>query len=139
MVGCYYIPSVIQAVRNGFQNVDGKQVPKMPGIQAQVSATYTKDIGSGVITLRGDMLHRGKFNYRLFAIAEFDRVPAYTIYKAFIEYAPHDKPWKLSFSAQNLTNALGINSRFADPYGAGSTSVEYIAPRQVYGTISFAF
>ena len=139
VVGCYYIPSVIQAVRNGFQNVDGKQVPKMPGIQAQVSATYTKDIGSGVITLRGDMLHRGKFNYRLFAIAEFDRVPAYTIYKAFIEYAPHDKPWKLSFSAQNLTNALGINSRFADPYGAGSTSVEYIAPRQVYGTISFAF
>ncbi len=139
VVGCYYIPSVIQAVRNGFQNVDGKQVPKMPGIQAQVSATYTKDIGSGVITLRGDMLHRGKFNYRLFAIAEFDRVPAYTIYNAFIEYAPHDKPWKLSFSAQNLTNALGINSRFADPYGAGSTSVEYIAPRQVYGTISFAF
>lgn len=138
-VGCYYIPAVIQAVRDGFENVNGKRVPKMPGIQAQVSATYTKDIGGGEVTLRGEMLHRGKFNYRLFAVAAFDRVPAYTIYNAFIEYAPHDRPWKVSLSAQNLTNKTGINSRFADPYGAGSTSVEYIAPRQVYGTVSFEF
>ena len=139
VVGCYYAPIVIQAVADSFQSVNGKRVPKMPGIQAQFSATYTKDIGSGEITLRGEMVHRGKFNYRLFAVAAFDQVPAYTIYNSFIEYAPHDKPWKISLSAQNLTNTAGLNARFADPYGAGSTSVEYIAPRQYYGTVSFVF
>ena len=136
-VGCWF--GVIPQVIAGAQDVDGNRLPKMPGVQGLISSTYTTDIGDGEFTLRGEMVYRGKFNYRLFAVAALDRVPAYTVYNAFIQYAPHDKPWKVSFSAQNLTNKTGINSRFSDPYGSGTTSIEYIAPRQVYGTVSFAF
>ena len=135
----YFDQRIIDAVDAARQDVYGNRVPKMPGVQGQVSATYTHDLGSGDFTLRGEMVYRGKFNYRLFAVAALDKVPAYTIYNAFIEYAPHDKPWKVSFSAQNLTNKTGVNSRFSDPYGSRTTSVEYIAPRQVFGTVSFAF
>ena len=66
-------------------------------------------------------------------------MPAYTLYNAYIAYTPDDRPWTVSFSALNLGNRNGINSRFSDPYGSGTTSVEYIDPRQVFGTLSFKF
>ncbi|WP_157216319.1 TonB-dependent receptor [Flavisphingomonas formosensis] len=137
--GYYYDARIEAAVAAARQDVYGRRLPKMPGVQGLFSTTYTHDLGSGDLTIRGELVYRGKFNYRLFAVAALDKVPAYTIYNAFIEYAPHDKPWKVSFSAQNLTNKTGINSRFSDPYGSGTTSVEYINPRQVFGTVSFAF
>ena len=96
-------------------------------------------MAGGEVSLRGDLVYRGSFNYALFNVAQYDRVPAYTVYNAFISYTPDHKPWTVSISAQNLTNKLGINSRFADPYGAGTTSVEYIDPRQVFATIAFKF
>jgi iron complex outermembrane receptor protein len=45
----------------------------------------------------------------------------------------------VSVSATNVTNKLGVASKFADPYGAGQTNVEYVDPRQVFGTLSFKF
>lgn len=135
----FFDPRIIQAVADGAQNVEGNLVPKLPGIQAQVSASYSWDMAGGTVTLRGDMIHRGSFNYRLFAVAGLDRVPAYTIYNAFLQYEPEAGSWTISLSAQNLTNKNGLNSRFSDPYGSGTTSVEYIDPRQVFGTVSFKF
>ncbi|MET0269947.1 MAG: TonB-dependent receptor [Sphingomonas sp.] len=135
----FFDPRVIGAVQAGLQNVKGNRIPKLPGVQGSLSATYGFEAAGGRITLRGEAVHRGKFNYRLFAVAALDRVPAYTIYNAYAEYAPMDANWKLSVSAQNLSDRNGLNSRFSDPYGSGTTSVEYINPRQVFGTLSFAF
>ncbi|HEY0269447.1 MAG TPA: TonB-dependent receptor [Sphingomonas sp.] len=135
----YYDPAVIGAVAAALQDTNGKRVPKMPGVQGEISATYAWNMAGGKVTLRGDAIYRGAFNYRLFAVAALDRVPAYTIFNAFISYQPDNKPWSVSVSAQNLTNKLGVNSKFSDPYGSGTTSVEYIDPRQVFGTLSFKF
>ncbi len=135
----YYNATIEAAVLAAEQNTDGKRVPKMPGAQGEVSATYSWKMAGGEVSLRGDLVYRGSFNYALFNVAQYDRVPAYTVYNAFISYTPDHKPWTVSISAQNLTNKLGINSRFADPYGAGTTSVEYIDPRQVFATIAFKF
>lgn len=135
----YYHPQIIQAVANGVQDVKGNKVPKLPGAQGQASATYSWAMAGGTVTLRGEVLYRGAFNYRLFGVAALDRVPAYTIYNAFVQYEPDASNWTVSVSAQNLANKNGVNSRFSDPYGSGTTSVEYINPRQVFGTVSFKF
>jgi len=137
--GYYFDPRIIAAVSASRQNTNGLSVPKLPGVQGQASATYSWAIGGGKVTLRGDVLYRGKFNYRLFAVAALDRVPAYTIFNAFIAYEPDNKPWSLSIAATNLGDKNGVNSRFSDPYGSGTTSVEYIDPRQVFGTLSVKF
>lgn len=136
----YYADARVEsAVAGARQDVDGNRVPKLPGTQAQGTATYAWHMAGGTVTLRGEVVYRGAFNYRIFAVSAFDRVPAYTIYNAFIRYQPDARPWSVSVSAQNLTDRNGINSRFADPYGSGSTSVEYIDPREVFGTVSFKF
>ena len=138
-VGCYFAAPVYTAVLAGAQNTDGNPVPKLPRFQGIVSPSYSWNMFGGKITLRGDVIYRGKFNYRLFAVSALDRVPAYTLYNAFIAYQPDDRPWSFSISGLNLTNKSAINSRFSDPYGSGTTSVEYVDPREVFGTVSFKF
>ncbi len=135
----YYDPRVVSAVAAARQDVDGNRIPKLPGVQAQGSASYDWHMAGGTVTLRGEVVYRGAFNYRIFAVDAFDRVPAYTIYNAFVRYQPDARPWNVSVSARNLTDKDGINSKFADPYGDGSTSVEYIDPREIFGTVSFKF
>lgn len=135
----YYDPRIIAAVAAARQDVDGNSVPKMPGVQGDISASYTWHMFGGSVSLRGDAVYRGHFNYALFDVSAYDRVPSYTLYNAFISYEPDNKPWKASISATNVTNKLGIASKFADPYGAGQTNVEYVDPRQVFGTLSFKF
>jgi iron complex outermembrane receptor protein len=132
-------PRVIAAVDAGRQNISGNRVPKLPRVQGQMGATYTTELAGGKLTLRGEVVYRGSFIYRIFNKGALDRVPAYTIFNSYIEYAPNDKPWKVSLAAQNLGNKDALNSRFSDPYGSGTTSVEYINPRQVFGTVSFQF
>jgi iron complex outermembrane receptor protein len=134
-----YDPRVIAAVDAGRTNVNGNRVPKLPGVQAQGSASYSWSLGGGTVMLRGDAVYRGGYIYRIFDSSALDQVPAYTIFNAFISYTPDEKPWSVSVSATNVTNKDGINSRFSDPYGSGTTSVEYIDPRQVFGTVSFKF
>ena len=132
-----YDPRVIAAVLAGAEDLDGRAVPKLPTWQATVSPSYHWHMAGGEVTLRGDVIHRGGFNYRLFAVAALDRVPAYTIANASIHYQPSGKPWTVSVTADNLFNRNGINSRFSDPYGSGTTSVEYIDPREVFATVGF--
>jgi len=69
----------------------------MPGIQGTFATTYTADLGNAELTMRGEVVHRGKYNYRIFGVAADDGIPAYTIVNGLIEYAPEDKPWRLSF------------------------------------------
>ncbi len=135
----YYDARVERAVADARQDVDGNRIPKLPGTRAQGTATYDWHMAGGTVTLRAEIVYRGAFNYRIFAVSTFDRVPAYTIYNAFVRYRPDAGPWSVSVSAQNLTDRNGINSKFADPYGSGSTSVEYIDPREIFGTVSFKF
>lgn len=135
----YYDPRIISAVEASAQNTDGHKIPKLPGVQGNVAATYTVPLGGGDLTLRGEVLYRGKFNSRIFAVAKYDTIPAYTLGNIYIEYKPTASPFTFSFTATNVTDALGVSNKFADPYGSGTTSVEYIPPRQVFGTVKMKF
>ena len=125
-------------VRKGLVNIDGNNVPKLPGVQGNVSATYTHALGGGEASMRVEMIYRSSFDYRIFNTPQ-DKVPAYTLFNLFVRYQPENSPLSFSFSANNLFNKNGINSLFSDPYGTHTTSAEYVAPRQVFGTIAFTF
>jgi iron complex outermembrane recepter protein len=121
------------------ENVNGKRLPKMPTVQGSFAATYTAFLPDAELAVRGEMAYRGSYNYRVFADSFLDKVPEYTIFNASISYTPENAPWRLALRAQNITNKAGIASRFSDPYGSGTTSVEYIPPRQVMGSVSVDF
>jgi iron complex outermembrane receptor protein len=134
-----YNPALIQAVTDNLQNTNGNKVAKLPGVQGNVSATYDADIGPGKLMVRGEMVYRGSFNSRIFDGGPLDKVPSYTLFNAAIQFKPHDSAFTFAVSAQNLFDKDGVNAKFTDPYGALTTSVEYVNPRQVFGTISYAF
>jgi len=139
VTGYGYNPAIIQAVQNNLQNTDGNRVAKLPGVQGSVATTYETDVGPGDFMIRGEMVYRGKFNSRIFDGGALDRVPAYTLFNMALRYQPHDSDFAFSLSAQNLFDKNGVNSLFTDPYGALTTSVEYVNPRQVFATISYRF
>lgn len=135
----YFDPRIIGAVIGASANTNGKKIPKLPGVQGSFAATYTAPVGPGELTLRGEVIYRGKFNSRIFNVPAYDTVPAYTIGNLFVQYQPENSPFTFSVTATNITDKAGISNKFADPYGSGTTSVEYIPPRQVFGTIAFRF
>ncbi len=137
--GQYYNPACWAAVENAAKSLHGNKPAKLPSLQGSANATYTAPLGKGQLSSRVEVVYRGDFFYRVFNEGALDRVPAYTIWNLHFEYQPADSPWTFSVTGSNLANRAGVNSRFTDPYGVGATSQEYIAPRQVVGTVAYAF
>ncbi|OJW69129.1 MAG: TonB-dependent receptor [Sphingomonadales bacterium 63-6] len=137
--GYGYNPGVIAIVADNLLNTNGNKVAKLPGVQARGAATYEADIGAGTLTLNGEVIYRGGFNARIFDQGPLDKVPSYTLVNAGIKFEPHDSSFTYSISAQNLFDDDGVNALFTDPYGALTTSVEYVNPRQVFATIAYRF
>lgn len=114
-------------------------MPKIPGFQGNVSATYTNEIGSGLFTARAELLHRGSYQYRLYNNAADDKVPSYDQVNLFLSYAPDDSHWDYALSVTNLQNRNGVNSRFSDPYGSAQVTQTFIAPRQYIFSVQYSF
>ncbi len=137
--GYAYNADVIATVADNLLNTNGNKVAKLPGVQARGAASYEADLGAGMLTLRGEVVYRGSFNARIFDGGALDRVPSYTLANAAIRFEPHDSNFTYSISAQNLFDEDGVNALFTDPYGALTTSVEYVNPRQVFATVGYSF
>jgi iron complex outermembrane receptor protein len=131
--------TVISAVGASQFNTNGGRLPKLPGVQGQFSTSLFADVAGGDLTVRGEVVYRGKFSVRVFDTAALDRVPAYTIANAYVEWKPQNSPFTFSVSANNLFDNAGVASIFTDPNGSLQTSREYIAPRQVFGTVAVRF
>ena len=122
------------------QNTNGNTPPKLPNFAATVALTHTLDLrGGDTLTSRVEVQYRGPFQYRIFNSGALDRVPSYTLVNLNIEYALADRPIELGLTISNLFNKDAIDSRFSDPFGIGSTSNTYVPPRQVFGTVKYAF
>jgi iron complex outermembrane receptor protein len=134
-----YIPSVIAAVAASETNTNGKTPPKMPGTTGSLAVTYTHDLPSGGVLARIDATYRGDFQYRVFNDGPLDTVPSYVLWNLYMQYKPDRSPWKFSLTVDNLFNVAGVDSRFTDAYGSGTTSQQYIPPRQAFVTVSYAF
>jgi iron complex outermembrane receptor protein len=120
-------------------NINGNDVPKIPGRQGSVSTTYSDNIAGGFVTAKLEYVYRGEYVYRLFNEASTDIVPAYSTVNLFLRYEPEAANWNVSLTGSNLFDEEGLNSRFSDPYGSAQVSDTYIAPRQWIASIGYKF
>ena len=138
--GAYYSPACWAQVEAAAVDIKGKSPPAEPKVAGSISASYDLDIGSGTLTPWVQFVYRGAMWARIFNEPSLDRVPSYGIVNLNLTYVPNwNKHWKFSIAATNVGDKAGINSQYTDPYGTAQTSREYISPRQVIGTIAFAY
>jgi iron complex outermembrane receptor protein len=132
-------PACWQAVADMAVDIKGKTPPAMPALSGSVSASYRFDIPSGALTPRIEYVYRGQMWARVFNDPTLDKVPAYDVVNLNLTYEPTGTRLKLALTATNVFDVAGINSRYTDPYGTFQTSDQYIPPRQIIGTIAYAF
>jgi iron complex outermembrane receptor protein len=137
--GAYYNPACWAAIVSAAKNIEGKEPPAMPKVSGSVSASYRFDLPTGALTARAQYTYRGELWARIFNEPDLDKVKSYGVTDLYFEYAPSGSHLRYSLTCTNLFDKAGVNSRFTDPYGTGQTSQQYIPPRQVIGTIAFAF
>jgi iron complex outermembrane receptor protein len=138
--GAYYNPACWAAVIAQARNIEGKEPPAMPNLSGSLALSYDFDLGPGVFTPWIQYVYRGAMWARIFNEPSLDRVPAYGVTNLNFSYVPTKiSTLKISLAITNLFNTAGINSQYTDPYGTDQTSRQYIPPRQVIGTIAYAF
>jgi iron complex outermembrane recepter protein len=122
------------------RNTNGNKPPKIPSWQGGIGLTHTLELG-GASTLKShvELLYRGKFQYRIFNDGARDVVPAYTLVNANFTYQPSDTRWTLGLTVTNLFDKAAIASRYSNPFGSFTTSDMYVPPRQVIGSVKYAF
>ena len=129
----------IAAVIAGERNLNGKTPPAMPKESGSVSVAYTFDVPYGTFTPRAEFIFRGSEWERIFNEPTLDRINSYGIVDLNFLYIPRNTNWTVQLTATNIGNVAGINSKYTDPYGTGQTSVEYIPPFQVIGSVGYKF
>jgi len=133
----YYAAALVrESVRS---NINGNDIPKLPGFQGTAALTFTHKVGPGELTARAQYLYRGKFFYRVFNDPFYDLTPSYQTVNLYARYALEKTPIYFSASVSNLFDVNGVNSRFSDPYGSAQGFETYIAPRQAIFSIGFEF
>jgi iron complex outermembrane receptor protein len=137
--GQYYNPYCWLAVVGGAKNVGGNPPAKMPRVLGSFNASYDFPLWGGTLSPRAEVVYRGSFWSRIFDEPTLDKVPAYTQVNLNLEYIPPSGDLKFAITATNVGNVAGVDSRYTDPYGTGTTSQQYIPPRQVFGTITYNF
>ena len=137
--GQYYNPACWAAVEAGAQTVSGNRPPKMPAVQAAVSAEYAADVWRGKLTSRAEFVFRGFEYARIFHDGSLDDVNSYGVVNISFQYKPYASHWNAALNFTNIGNVAGINSRYTDPYGTGQTSDQYIAPFQAVGMVGYSF
>jgi iron complex outermembrane receptor protein len=137
--GAYYNPACWAAVIGSARNIGGNAPPKTPDFAGSLNVSYAFSAVSGTLTPRAEYVYRGALWSRVFEEPALDKVKAYGLWNLNLDYVPDDGNYTLSLTASNLLNKAGVNSRYTDPYGTFQTSQQYIAPRQIIGTIGYSF
>ncbi len=134
-----FSPECIGAVAAADKNVRGNQPPKMPHVQGSLNAAYTARFGGYALVPRVEYIYRGSYDYRVFNEGAQDLVASYGIVNVSLALQPPSQRWNAALTISNLADKDGENSKYTDPFGTYQTSVQYIAPRQIIGTIGYEF
>ncbi len=112
-------------------DVKGNELAKTPNFTADVTLRYSGRLGS-LADIEGSVqyLYRDGFQHRIFNNPKTDDVPSYDIVNLMLTIRPDAWPWYIDLMGMNLADEDGINARFTDVFGVGSTGDELIAPRQ---------
>jgi iron complex outermembrane receptor protein len=122
------------------RDVKGNDLAKAPQISADLSFRYERPVrNSGNFSSSLQFTYRGKFNQRIFNNPVTDKVPDYLTVSTILSFDASSENWGVDLLALNIFDEDGINARFTDVFGVGSTSDELIAPRQIMGRVRLYF
>jgi iron complex outermembrane receptor protein len=137
--GAFFNPACWAAVVAAAKDIKGNTPPAMPTVSGSAYAAYRWDLSGGAFTAKVQYTYRGEMWARVFNEPVLDKVKSYSVTDLYFEYAPTGSRFRYSLTATNLFDKAGVASRYTDPYGTGQTSQQFIPPRQVIGTIAFAY
>ena len=140
-LGLFTPGAVEERIRmNNSNNLKGNEPPKLADLTARIALTNTHIFSDGSgLSARVEYVHRGEFQARIFNHPRVDRVPDYDLVNLYFAYDPANMPLSFSLSVTNVFDEDGINNVFTNPYGLWTTSNEYIPPREVIGSIRYAW
>jgi iron complex outermembrane receptor protein len=102
---------------------------QVPRWTANLGAAYTLNALSGDLTPRIDVSYRSAA-YMTAANTPSLRQGAYALVNAAVMYAPHDRPWRVTLFAQNLTDRAYFAGGFADLVDQGYAEAAIGRPRE---------
>jgi iron complex outermembrane recepter protein len=131
----------IQVARaDAISDVKGNDLAKAPRVTANISLRYQQALADwGNFSCSLQFSYRGKFNQRLFNNPRTDKVPSYETFNTVLSFDSVNEKWGIDFMALNVFDKDGVNARFTDVFGVGSTSDELIPPRQIMGRVRLYF
>lgn len=135
----YYSPACWASVAAAAVDIAGNAPPGFAKFAGSIDASYDFPLFGGKLTPWVQFLHEGHRQGRIFNEPVLDDEPSYDIVNASLGYLPTQGGLRLSLAVSNLTNKAGVNSRYTSPYESGLTSQQFVPPRQIIGTIGFAF
>lgn len=135
----WYDAPTIAAVTAAARNTNGNQVPKIPDWQGSIAYSDNWDVPGGVFGVRAEYIYRGDYLFRVFNTASLDRVPSYGVVNLSVDYKLANTGLTFAINATNLFDKDGVQGRYSNPFGSWTTDQQYIPPRQVFGSIRYAF
>jgi iron complex outermembrane receptor protein len=112
-------------------------MPRSPDWTVTLGAEYTATIGSGDLTLRGEMRAVSDINFDQFETPSLKQ-DGYTTFNARLSYAATNGPWSIALWGRNLANKTYIQSMVRVDQFFG-TVANYAAPRTYGLEVGFKF
>ena len=93
----------------------------------------------GYLTTTAELIHRGEFQQRVINNPFADTVESYSLINLTASLDLPSDTIGIDLMLLNATDKAGMNSGMTDVFGVAGTGIEYIAPRQFMGRLSYDF
>ncbi|MEE2736279.1 MAG: TonB-dependent receptor [Pseudomonadota bacterium] len=121
------------------ENLKGNKLAKSPEWTANLSIQYQDQTELGYLTATAELIHRGEFQQRVFNNPFVDTVESYSVINLTASLDLPGDTIGIDLMLLNATDKAGMNSSMTDVFGVAGTGIEYIAPRQFMGRLSYDF
>ncbi|HEY0315693.1 MAG TPA: hypothetical protein VGC28_05445, partial [Sphingomonas sp.] len=137
--GQYYSAACWADVLAVAQDISGNTPPGLAKVAGSFDISYDFNVPGGTLTPWIQYLHEGVRQARIFNEPVLDREPAYNLLNLSLTYQPARSNFRFNLAVSNATDKAAVNSRYTSPYEQGLTSQQFVAPRQIIGSIGYKF
>ena len=136
--GSGFSPRGLQLRAEAVGNLNGNKAPKLPDFAANITLTHAFQMDAGLLTTSLAFTHVSNYDYTIFNDPGLG-VPSAKYWDLAFSYQPDAADWNVDLLVTNLADDDEINARWTNVFGAGQTSEQYIAPRQVMLRAGYRF
>ena len=147
--GAFSFCGVLAAVGAGTQfqmlpegvltNIRGNELPQAPQYKFSTGAQYTIAVGDMSLIPRVDLAHTGESYGNIFN-GQINRVPAYTVINAQVQFNGPDDKWYVRGFIQNMTNNNATTGLYVTDQSSGLfTNIFTLEPRRYGLAAGFRF